>query len=480
MIKQIHILLTYKCILECDHCFVFSSPNAEGVFTFENLKELLYQIKRIKSIDTVYFEGGEPFLYYPLMVKGIEIAKNMGLKVGIVTNAYWAITPEDAKIYLEPLKDKIDDLSISSDKLHWDEEDYAQNAIKAAKEFNIPYSVISLEVPTPQMIKKRWKEKKKTIGGEGVIFKGRAVYRLSQGLPKKAWHEFTECLYEDLENPERVHIDPYGNIHICQGIIIGNFLKNELKEIFESYNPKSHPIIKPIIKGGPAELVKEYNLDCKGEYIDCCHLCFTARKMLMSKFKQFLCPENMYFDPAFQGNKFFIGYIPTEMKQELKFDIKEISEKDEREFVINMLKDIFGEIEFFEFNKWYNAGELDGFIGVVEKEYVGFALYKIEDNFMTLLTINVKENYRRMGIGSALLDKVKEVAKKNGLRFIRVPVSNDDLISYVFYLKNGFKLYDVDIGLCERRHGKELKGFFGLPLRDEFYLKWEPRREIKK
>ena len=99
---------------------------------------------------------------------------------------------------------------------------------------------------------------------------------------------------------------------------------------------------------------------------------------------------------------------------------------------------------------------------------------------MTLLTINVKENYRRMGIGSALLDKVKEVAKKNGLRFIRVPVSNDDLISYVFYLKNGFKLYDVDIGLCERRHGKELKGFFGLPLRDEFYLKWEPRREIKK
>jgi len=125
---------------------------------------LIPYILKVESLFSIilYFEGGEPFLYYPLMVKGIEIAKNMGLKVGIVTNAYWAVTSEDAKIYLEPLKDKIDDLSISSDKLHWDEEDYAQNAIKAAKEFNIPYSVISLEVK-----RKRQSEEKELYLKEG-------------------------------------------------------------------------------------------------------------------------------------------------------------------------------------------------------------------------------------------------------------------------------------------------------------------------
>jgi len=121
-VKQIHILLTYKCILECDHCFVFSSPKAEGVFALENLKKLFSQIKKVESIDMVYFEGGEPFLYYPLMIKGIELAKEVDLKVGIVTNAYWATSPEDAEIYLEPLKGKIDDLSISSDTLHWEDE----------------------------------------------------------------------------------------------------------------------------------------------------------------------------------------------------------------------------------------------------------------------------------------------------------------------------------------------------------------------
>ena len=29
----IHILLTYKCDRQCDHCFVFGAPNARGTFT---------------------------------------------------------------------------------------------------------------------------------------------------------------------------------------------------------------------------------------------------------------------------------------------------------------------------------------------------------------------------------------------------------------------------------------------------------------
>ena len=171
--------------------------------------------------------------------------------------------------------------------------------------------------------------------------------------------------------------------------------------------------------------------------------------------------------------KFFIGYLPLESERKLDFMIKEIREKHEREFILQMLKDIFGETEFLEFGKWYRADKMKGFIAKVNDDYAGFALYEIEDDFITLLTINMKEDYQRQGIGTALLNKIKGIAREKEMKFIRVPVSNDDLVSYVFYLKNGFKLYDVDIGLCVRRHGKELKGAFGLPLRDEFYLKWE-------
>ena len=35
----------------------------------------------------------------------LELARSMGLKGGVVTNAYWATTAEDAKLYLRLLKD---------------------------------------------------------------------------------------------------------------------------------------------------------------------------------------------------------------------------------------------------------------------------------------------------------------------------------------------------------------------------------------
>jgi hypothetical protein len=51
-----------------------------------------------------------------------------------------------------------------------------------------------------------------------------------------------------------------------------------------------------------------------------------------------------------------------------------------------------------------------------------------------------------------------------------VPISNDDLLSYVFYHRRGFRLSGIDLGLCVNRHGSELEGFWRLPLRDELYL----------
>jgi len=55
---------------------------------------------------------------------------------------------------------------------------------------------------------------------------------------------------------------------------------------------------------------------------------------------------------------------------------------------------------------------------------------------------------------------------------IRVPVSNDDLMSYVLWHRQDFRLSGLDIGLCVKRHGKEETGFWNMPLRDELYLEW--------
>ena len=54
------------------------------------------------------------------------------------------------------------------------------------------------------------------------MYRGRAVRKL---VPKAAlhnWELFTTCPHEDLREPGRSHLDPLGNLHICQGISLGN------------------------------------------------------------------------------------------------------------------------------------------------------------------------------------------------------------------------------------------------------------------
>ena len=136
MLTGIHILLTYTCSRECDHCFVYGSPQAEGTFTLKQLNKAFGEIKKIGSIEWVYFEGGEPFLFYPLMIEGIRMARDAGFEVGAVTNAYWATSEGDAELWLRQLfKLGVSDLSISDDSFHSenDEDNTAKRALAAAK-----------------------------------------------------------------------------------------------------------------------------------------------------------------------------------------------------------------------------------------------------------------------------------------------------------------------------------------------------------
>ena len=83
MVTGLHILLTYRCTLECDHCFVYGGPEARGTFTLDRVREVLDQAVDVPTLEWIYFEGGEPFLYYPVMLETLRLAKDMGLEGGI-------------------------------------------------------------------------------------------------------------------------------------------------------------------------------------------------------------------------------------------------------------------------------------------------------------------------------------------------------------------------------------------------------------
>jgi hypothetical protein len=296
---ELHFLLTYQCTLECDHCFVWGSPFQAGTMTLAQVRDLLAQAEKLSGIQAIWFEGGEPFMYYATLLESIRQVKSRGWQANIVTNAYWACAREDALLALRPFADAgLDSLAVSDDAYHGSngEQSPPRLATQAATELGVVTSTISIEPPSLTMPPSTEGKGEPIVGG-GAMFRGRAVAKLLEGLPRRPWQELTTCPYEDLADPMRVHIDPLGFVHVCQGIILGNAWASALADIVRSYVPSGHPICGPLLEGGPAALARAFNVPHEDSYVDECHLCYALRDSLRRKIPDWLAPEQMYGVP---------------------------------------------------------------------------------------------------------------------------------------------------------------------------------------
>ena len=297
MLTGIHLLLTYACNFECDHCFLYCGPHAEGTFTLEQIRAVLDEAQRTRSVNFIYFEGGEPFLYYPLMVEGIRMASERGFQTGVVTNCYWATSEEDAELWLRPLAAlEIADLSVSDDAFHHGDEgdSPAVRALGAARRLNMASDSICIEQPSVETGPDKTQEPGRPVVGGGAMFRGRAAEKLVEGLPGRPWEELTRCPYESLRDPTRVHLDPFGHVHLCQGLSMGNMWETPLATLIQNYDPDSHPICGPLLEGGPALLARLHDVEHEEEYVDECHFCYLVRLSLIDRFPQYLAPRQVY------------------------------------------------------------------------------------------------------------------------------------------------------------------------------------------
>ena len=289
----LHLLLTYECNYECDHCFVWGGPSQKGTMTEDVIEHILAEAAAA-GIRWIYFEGGEPFLYYETLCNGVRMARAGGFKAGIVTNAYWATSEAEAIERLAPLAGLVDDLSVSDDNYHGSREGtrYPEIARGAAQRLGIPVDFIS--VAEPEATHAAGAAGKLPAGESAVLYRGRAAELLAPRVAGVAWDRFDRCPWENLRAPERVHVDPYGYLHVCQGISIGNLLQRSLSGILADYDPDAHPIVGPLLAGGPSELARRYDLPRRARYADHCHLCYECRRALRPRFQEQLTPDQMY------------------------------------------------------------------------------------------------------------------------------------------------------------------------------------------
>ena len=122
--------------------------------------------------------------------------------------------------------------------------------------------------------------------------------------------------------------------------------------------------------------------------------------------------------------------------------------------------------------KLHETAKLSGFVAIENNEPIGLITFHIEKNECEIVTLNSQKE--KLGIGSALIEAVKQAAKTCGCQRVFVIATNDNTKALRYYQKRGFHIRAVYPNALEV--SRKLKptilliGIDGIPLRDEIEL----------
>jgi GNAT superfamily N-acetyltransferase len=144
----------------------------------------------------------------------------------------------------------------------------------------------------------------------------------------------------------------------------------------------------------------------------------------------------------------------------------------DREWVSQFILEHWGSNKVVSRGVIYYPRDLPGFVALYDGEKVGLVTYNISGASCEIVTINsIRPS---SGVGTALIEAVKDTAIKSGCKRLWLITTNDNLNALRFYQKRGFVLFALHRNALELsrtlKPGIPLIGRDGIPLRDEIEL----------
>jgi ribosomal protein S18 acetylase RimI-like enzyme len=120
----------------------------------------------------------------------------------------------------------------------------------------------------------------------------------------------------------------------------------------------------------------------------------------------------------------------------------------------------------------YHPAQLPGFAALDGEEIIGLLTYTIAATDCEIVTLNVWR--AGSGVGTALIETVKEAAVREGCLRLWLITTNDNLHALRFYQRRGFVISAIHINAVEKSRLLKpeipLTGENGIPIRDEIEL----------
>lgn len=156
---------------------------------------------------------------------------------------------------------------------------------------------------------------------------------------------------------------------------------------------------------------------------------------------------------------------------ETKFNIERIT-NDTRELVNQFFIDNWYSTDMSIRGEIIDGTKLDGFLLQEDNTIVGLITYTFFGDICEIVSFDSKRE--NIGIGSALLRELEEVARGNSCNKMRLITTNDNMRALQFYQKRGYcltKLYPNAMDEVRKvKPDVPLLGDNDIPLRDEIEL----------
>jgi ribosomal protein S18 acetylase RimI-like enzyme len=153
------------------------------------------------------------------------------------------------------------------------------------------------------------------------------------------------------------------------------------------------------------------------------------------------------------------------------FSIQPIDES-RREWITRLLVQRWGSTIIVSRGVVHQGDHLPGYSATLEGSLVGLVTFHVSGEECEIVTLD--STFEGIGIGSALIQSVRQAAIEAGCRRLWLITTNDNLPALRFYQKRGFHLIAIYPDALEG--SRQLKpeipvvGLDGIPLRDEIEL----------
>jgi N-acetylglutamate synthase-like GNAT family acetyltransferase len=118
--------------------------------------------------------------------------------------------------------------------------------------------------------------------------------------------------------------------------------------------------------------------------------------------------------------------------------------------------------------KVYRSEDLEGILVYEDNKIIGLGLYYIKNSECEIVLLETF--IEKKGIGTQIIEEIKEVAKTNNCKRIFVITTNNNIGALKFYQKRGFNFSNIYINAMEesRKIKPEIpKEYGGIEIRDE-------------